>query len=143
MTMRSETKLLAIICSGSGAASTVLSAQCLQARLHPSDKDPPPGPPPLLTPRKVYKIFRRLHIELLALVISDYGSFCAARAANALLRAARNDALDARQRSGQLLTARMLLFIVCLRALDFFNRLAPSLGFDFFRTHARPFFEQI
>ncbi len=67
---------------------------------------------PLLTPRKIDKVFRRLHIELFTFVISNDGSICAARAADALLYGARNYALNARQTGWQLLTSGVLFFLV-------------------------------
>src|ERR1700682_4280867 len=56
-----------------------------------------------------HEIFSRLHVELLALLVTDHTVFFTAVSAHTLFRSAGNDLFDARQVSRQLLTARMLL----------------------------------
>src|SRR5260370_1410998 len=55
-----------------------------------------------------HEIFSRLHIELLALLVTDHTVFFTAVSAHTLFRGAGNHLFDARQVCRQLLTARML-----------------------------------
>jgi hypothetical protein len=56
-----------------------------------------------------HEVFSRLHIELLALLVTDHTVFFTAVTAHTLLRGAGYELFYARQVCRQLLTARMLL----------------------------------
>src|ERR1700736_1546673 len=94
MTTRSLAKPFSMIRTGAGAHSTPCSSQALQARFFALGHH--------------HEIFSRLHVELLALLVTDHTVFFTAVSAHTLFRGAGKYLFDARQVCRQLLTARML-----------------------------------